>query len=62
MSKENVEVTIADHPDGNGDKTAVITDKVANRAWSGEGKTESEAATAATRKFLGDRRTREYVS
>lgn len=44
-----------------GKSTAVVTDRNANRAWSGEGATHSEAATDATRKFIGDRRSREYV-
>lgn len=61
MVANNVEVEIGDSTSGNGAKTAVITDKAANRAWSGEGKTAGEAATEATRKFLGDRRAREYV-
>jgi hypothetical protein len=44
-----------------GKSTAIVTDRNANRAWSGEGATHSEAATDATRKFIGDRRSREYL-
>lgn len=40
----------------------VIKDTIENRAWSGEGTTQSQASTEATRKFLSDRRVREYMS
>ena len=49
--------------DGSGVQHQVtITDHKASRAWSGTGQSVAEAATHATRKFLGDRRAREYVS
>ena len=38
-----------------------INDRVAGRAWSGEGKDVGEAATEAVRKALGDRRIGEYT-
>ena len=60
MMRDNVEVEVFDHPNGTG-KAAVVRDQKAERAWSGEGATESAAATEAMRKFLGDRRAREYV-
>lgn len=41
---------------------AVIKDQAAGRAWSGEGDTAGKAATEATRKFINDRRVREYQS
>lgn len=44
-----------------GKRQAVVTDRGAGRAWSGEGNTDSEAATEAVRKFVGDRRSREYL-
>lgn len=56
--RDHVEVELGESGDR---KTAVLTDKPSGRAWSGEGDTHAEAATAATRKFLGDRRAREYV-
>lgn len=62
-----IDVTVGNHPDGSiapggqPKRAAVITDKHAGRAWSGEGWTDSEATTEAVRKFLGDRRAREYV-
>lgn len=59
--RDNVEVTVGEHPEGGGKRVAVITDRASQRAWSGEGSTDSAAATEATRKFLGDRRAREYV-
>lgn len=59
--KENIEVTVGEHPEGNGKRSAVVQDRTAGRAWSGEGATDSQATTEAVRKFLGDRRTREYV-
>lgn len=40
---------------------AVIKDNAANRAWSGEGDNSNEATTEATRKFISDRRVREYM-
>lgn len=45
-----------------GEFTTSINDRKANRAWSGVGKTQDEASTEATRRMLGDRRAREYVS
>lgn len=55
-----IEVEVFPPIDG-GKAQAILKDTEAKRAWSGEGDTMSEAATAATRKFLGDRRSREYV-
>lgn len=59
MNRENVEVVVGDNEAGG--KSATITDRKAGRAWSGEGDTESKATTEAMRKFLGDRRVREYT-
>jgi hypothetical protein len=59
-SKDDIEVTVGSDDTGY-KKQVVISDRKGNRAWSGEGATESEAATEATRKFIGDRRIREYV-
>lgn len=61
MNKDSIDVSIGVCEE-TGKKTAVVTDRGAGRAWSGEGSTESEAATEATRKFLGDRRSSEYVN
>jgi len=45
-----------------GGKTNVaVTDRASGRAWTGSGATTGEAATEATRKFLGDRRAAEYL-
>lgn len=39
-----------------------INDHVGHRSWSGESSvSQDQATTEATRKFLGDRRAREYV-
>lgn len=57
---KNINVELGKNAD-TGKSTAVITDRAANRAWSGEGGDHAEAATEATRKFLDDRRSREYV-
>lgn len=61
MNGEDIKVDVIEHPEGGGKRAAVISDTRAGRAWSGEGNTDSEAVTQATRKFLGDRRAREYV-
>lgn len=45
-----------------GEFTTAITDRKSQRAWTGIGQTQDAASTEATRKFLGDRRSREYVS
>lgn len=45
----------------NGKYNAVLQDNRRQRAWSGEGTTQSDAATDATRKFLNDRHAPEYV-
>lgn len=60
---KNIEIEIADRQVGDtiSGKTAVVIDRKGGRAWSGEGPTESEAATDAVRNFVGDRRTREYL-
>lgn len=56
----DVSVELGTSPDGT--KTAVVKDPASNRAWSGEGATPHDAAaTNATRKFLSDRRAKEYV-
>jgi len=60
-AKEDIEVTIVPPGADSAKHQAVITDRAAKRAWSGEGDSSNEAATEATRKFLGDRRTREYM-
>lgn len=56
--KDNIDVVhgTTEH----GEHHTVIRDQKANRAWSGIGTTSSESMTEATRKFLSDRRTREY--
>ena len=64
--RENIDVEIADRVDpGDGvtvtGKTATVLDRKAGRAWTGEGNDANAASTEAVRKFLGDRRTREYV-
>lgn len=59
--KDAIDVQIISPPADGGKHQAIITDKMGQRAWSGEGNTGSEAATEATRKFIGDRRIREYV-
>lgn len=46
---------------GTGGYSATINDRKAGRAWSGEGVTAGAAATEAVKKFLGDRRAKEYV-
>lgn len=61
MDRDKIEVSVGEHPEGNGKRAAVVTDRNANRAWSGEGATDSEATTEAVRKFIGDRRVREYM-
>lgn len=63
MPREDVVVETASGQDGFGSAVhqITITDRKAQRAWSGSGKTVGEAATEATKKFLGDRRAREYV-
>ena len=60
MTIENTEVVVTEAKDGE-PAQAVIQDKVAGRAWSGEGKTSSEATTEAFHKFVSDRRAREYT-
>lgn len=57
----NVKVELGESPADPARKTAVIRDDAANRAWSGEGPTHAEAATEATRKFVSDRRVKEYL-
>lgn len=69
QQRDNIEVEVVSRPDTateagfteHGGTDVVITDRRAGRAWSGEGKTASEAATQAVRRLLGDRRAREYV-
>lgn len=46
---------------GMGGYTATIIDRKAGRAWSGDGPTVGQAASGAMKKFLGDRRAKEYV-
>lgn len=58
---DDVKVELGESPNNPSVKTAVIRDDGQNRAWSGEGTTHDEAATQATRKFIGDRRAREYA-
>ena len=60
---DDIEVELTSSSDGVSTKhQAIITDKAAQRAWSGEGDTAGKAATEATRKFIGDRRVREYTA
>lgn len=61
MRSEDLEVVVSDSPSGNGDKAAVITDRAAGRAWSGEGGSADAATTEAVRRFVDDRRSREYL-
>ncbi len=65
MRKPSVNVEIVPQRTDEGIETgkqqAVVTDRSSGRAWSGEGDTTSEAATEAVRKFIGDRRAREYM-
>lgn len=61
MNSENIDVEISDRADGMPGKQAVVIDRKGGRAWTGEGATDSAAATEATRKFIGDRRAREYL-
>lgn len=61
MIKDNLEVEVGPHPEDSSKRAAVVKDVKANRAWSGEGATDSEATTEAVRKFVGDRRTKEYL-
>ena len=60
-TKDDISVSVGGHPDGSTKRAAVVTDRRSQRAWSGEGGTDSEATTEAVRRFLGDRRAREYV-
>lgn len=64
MPREDIEVEINYSPtgvaNGTGQYDATVRDGN-SRAWSGSGSTPGAAATEATRKFLGDRRAREYV-
>ena len=53
--------TAAENGSGQDAASVVITDRDAQRAWSGQGSTASEAATEAVRRLLGDRRVREYT-
>lgn len=49
-------------PTSSGEKfKATVNDVSRQRAWSGQGSTESEASTEAVRGFLNDRRAPEYV-
>ena len=59
MSADNIDVEVFPAKDG-GQAQAIIQDKVAKRAWSGEGADEGKATTQAMHKFLKDRRTGEY--
>lgn len=60
LMREEVEVQVGVAGDGS-EKGVAIMDRKSGRAWTGTGATESEAATEAMRKFLGDRRVREYM-
>lgn len=61
--RDDIDIEVADRVVGEtvDGKTAVVTDRKSGRAWSGEGANINGAATDALRKFLGDRRAREYV-
>lgn len=66
--RENIDVVISDTQSSDGSaipaersKTAAVLDRKGGRAWTAEGPTENVATTEAVRKFLGDRRTKEYV-
>lgn len=61
----SVEIVIQDfrEPDGkkNGRKAAAVVDRGRKLIWTANGSTESVAATEAVRRFLADRRAREYA-
>lgn len=57
---EDLQVNVGQSVDG-GLHHATIVDVPGGRAWSGEGSTSGEAATEAVRKFVSDRRAREYL-
>lgn len=59
--RDNIGVEILPDAGDGSPRQVVINDHRAGRAWSGEGKTTSEAATEAVRRLLGDRRAREYM-
>lgn len=67
--RENIDIVITDtQPAVEGEtiasgrqKTAAVFDRKGGRAWTAEGPDASTASTEAVRKFLGDRRAREYV-
>jgi len=62
MNSENISIETSEGAEGSETSHQVtITDRKASRAWSGEGASVAEAATQATRKFLDDRRAREYI-
>lgn len=58
----DIEVSVGPHSSGDGRAEAVVKDTVRKRAWSGEGRDGSSAATEAMRKFLSDPKSREYAS
>ena len=63
MKSDDIEIEITDRVIGEtvSGKTAIVIDRKGNRAWSGEGGDANAAATDAVRKFVSDRRAREYT-
>lgn len=61
MPDNDLDMTVAPHPTESGRHQATIQDHKAQRAWSGEGGSPNEACTEAVKKFVGDRRAREYT-
>lgn len=60
-TSDDVDIVVGKNPADPNKSQAVVQDRARSRAWTGEGASESEAATEAFRKFLGDRRSTEYV-
>jgi hypothetical protein len=64
MTAKNLSVAHAAGKDAEGKPVyqTSINDHVGGRSWSGESSvSQDQASTEATRKFIGDRRAREYV-
>jgi hypothetical protein len=62
MSRDDIEVETGTAADGATTVyTHTIIDRKAGRAWSGTGATANAAGTESIKKFVGDRRVREYV-
>lgn len=62
----DIEIKATESPEGTvvaneRSRTAVVIDRKSNRAWTAEGETDNSATTEAVRRFLDDRRSKEYV-